>query len=642
MPSARSPRRAAPALREGKVRPADPFELIRWLAHCQQDPRKAVAELVQNSLDAGAKQIEVVRRRDKGQFVLQITDDGGGVIPDLPRDEALAWIATHIGHSRKRNLTPEQRRELMTQGQFGIGILGFWCLGEHLIMTSAVGGEAAIELHLWAEQPNYRVSKSRGRLGLHTGTEVTIRNLHPHVGRTLTARKLNDYLALELRGQLLERDVQVMLHDRIARGSAQKVWQVKPLQFPGPRVAVPDEMAVAGHRPARVELHQNGESDAPLRVTLAAGGTVVLDDVVELAPEVLGSGPFASGRLCGVIDFPDLEPSPGSRRGVGSGPARDALLASLVELARQLEELLALEQERRHEEVEQRQLRHLRRAFLAVRRQAPELAFFDVAAGLRAGDDAGAKSEAGAGSAAAGDDPRAGHALSPAAEAGASTSPPAVPPIADDAEGLGDDDAAPAQRGLFPPGPLASLQVRPPNTRVEVLGQRRVRAVPQDAEGRTVPLDPPITWSVGSGGGRVEALSADGRHALYSAGEAPGEAAVTARATDGERIVEATVQVRIVDEIGSAAGAALGFPSPEFLDEPASEWRSRMHDGHWQVNRAHPDFQTAAASDRLQLRYLATLLAKELVVRTFPQPQIARPLEQLVRLVSILNVSLER
>jgi hypothetical protein len=74
----------------GKVRPADLFELIKWLAHCQQDARKAAAELVQNSLDAGARRIDVVRRRDKGVLCLGIVDDGQGVIPELPRADALA------------------------------------------------------------------------------------------------------------------------------------------------------------------------------------------------------------------------------------------------------------------------------------------------------------------------------------------------------------------------------------------------------------------------------------------------------------------------------------------------------------------------------------------------------------------------
>src|SRR5204863_375800 len=38
---------------------------------------------------------------------------------------ALAFVATHIGYSRKRNLTHEQRRELLLQGQYGIGLLGY-------------------------------------------------------------------------------------------------------------------------------------------------------------------------------------------------------------------------------------------------------------------------------------------------------------------------------------------------------------------------------------------------------------------------------------------------------------------------------------------------------------------------------------
>ena len=39
------------------LRPADPFDLIRWLARSQSDPRKAVAELVQNSIDARARHV---------------------------------------------------------------------------------------------------------------------------------------------------------------------------------------------------------------------------------------------------------------------------------------------------------------------------------------------------------------------------------------------------------------------------------------------------------------------------------------------------------------------------------------------------------------------------------------------------------
>src|ERR1043166_7569020 len=101
----------------GTLRPADPFELIRWLARSQNDPRKALAELVQNSLDAGASRVQIVRARERGLTTLHIIDDGSGVLPEMTREEALGYIATHIGHSRKRNLTLQQRRELMMRSE---------------------------------------------------------------------------------------------------------------------------------------------------------------------------------------------------------------------------------------------------------------------------------------------------------------------------------------------------------------------------------------------------------------------------------------------------------------------------------------------------------------------------------------------
>ena len=46
------------------------------------------------------------------------------MIAEIARPDALAHVATHVGKSRTRNLTPEQRRELMVRGraQDGIGL----------------------------------------------------------------------------------------------------------------------------------------------------------------------------------------------------------------------------------------------------------------------------------------------------------------------------------------------------------------------------------------------------------------------------------------------------------------------------------------------------------------------------------------
>jgi hypothetical protein len=93
VPRARAVRRTRSS---AKPRAADPFEPIRWLARSQPDPRRALAKLVENSIPAGAKRIEISRLRERGVTALHIGDDGEGVIPELPREEALTYITTHV------------------------------------------------------------------------------------------------------------------------------------------------------------------------------------------------------------------------------------------------------------------------------------------------------------------------------------------------------------------------------------------------------------------------------------------------------------------------------------------------------------------------------------------------------------------
>src|SRR5262245_45268524 len=210
-------RRAARAAGQGgtvRIRPANPFALIRLIASSQNDPRKAMAELVQNSLDAGAAGITVTRLRRQGSAAISILDNGSGVFPDLERREALNKIATNIGHSFKRGLSAEERRRQMMLGKYGIGILGFWSLGEELEMRTRVAGSEVWALRLFRDRETaelHRLPQARIPFTEETWTELVIRGVHPAANRQVVGRRLGDYLASELRGQLLERKVKLRI-----------------------------------------------------------------------------------------------------------------------------------------------------------------------------------------------------------------------------------------------------------------------------------------------------------------------------------------------------------------------------------------------------------------------------------------------
>jgi len=67
----------------GKLKIGDDWNAIRIIALSQNNPLKAIAEFVENSIDAHAKTVTITRGREHGEHYLSIKDDGDGV----PRDE---------------------------------------------------------------------------------------------------------------------------------------------------------------------------------------------------------------------------------------------------------------------------------------------------------------------------------------------------------------------------------------------------------------------------------------------------------------------------------------------------------------------------------------------------------------------------
>ncbi len=609
--------RKASDIRRGRLRVHDPFELIRWLALSQPDPRKALAELVQNSLDADARSVHVTRLREKGFPCLKIRDDGEGVIPELDRPEALAYIATHIGHSRKRSLTPQERLSLMTQGQYGIGLLGFWSLGEMLEMRTSIPGQRAHRLVLYRDRPDYLIEPLRGRLPLdERWTEVVVVALHREALPALVARRAADYLASELRGQLLFRDVNLVIEDRIARGRAQKVIEVRPRRFLGERIEETGPIEVPGYPPIQLEIYlvgENGDADAQGRIAVYSAGTLVAESFDELASLDLDHLPWTDSRLTGLVEFPALQAAPGSRRGIVHDAAAGAFAAALRRAETTLKGLLEDHERRRGRDLDRSLVRDLQWAFRDFYRQRPRYTLLPVEG--RTGEQSG---------------PAATGATARVEEVGEAA---IVPETAQPVDEPAPEETSSPVADLFPPGPLAQVRLTPSRLQVECGGRRRVRARALDGADRHIEASVIYTWSLAGPVGRLEVSETNPAEVFLLAAASPagGALSVVARSEGKEAFAEAPVEV--VEEL-PATHSDEGIPEPELVDQPGAGWRSRILDGRWQVNAGHPEFQAIADNTGLKLRYLAMLFAKEVVLRSEQDPRLENPLEQMVEVAA--------
>lgn len=104
--------RDEPARSRGRLKIGDDWNAITIIALSQSSPLKAIAELVENSIDAKARTITVTRGRDHGQHFLAIRDDGEGVPRDADGKPNFRYVATHICNSMKRRLKTDGPRRI--------------------------------------------------------------------------------------------------------------------------------------------------------------------------------------------------------------------------------------------------------------------------------------------------------------------------------------------------------------------------------------------------------------------------------------------------------------------------------------------------------------------------------------------------
>ena len=597
-----------------KLQPADPFDLIRWLARTQSDPRKAVAELVQNSIDARARMIKIERRRLKGKAALVITDDGEGVLPHLEREAALRYIGTHIGHSHKLGLSPSERHARVIAGQYGVGLLGFWAIGSRMELRSRVAGSEVHTLALEEDRPTARLGRTPHALDARpTYTEIAIFDLHEAAQRPLSGRRLADYLAAELRGPLLQTGVDVEVTDHMARGLAQKRFAVTPRRFDGVPLEVPAELAVDGYPPIRIELYLSRGAEHP-SIQLACAGTLVAENLADI--DVLGfhEAPWVGRDVTGIIDFPAFQVPPGTRRGVVPNAAAVAFSRALATLEPQVTRELERFDRQRRAEADRHLVDELRKALKGLRERMPH---YELPA-VHTGSEATGPSTQ-------------GKALPP-------PSPTGIAGVPAPAEGDVAEEQGHPQPDLFPPGPLARIAIVPTAIEVEVGRERRVAVDARDASDRRITEGFTIKWHLVQDATAADGLRVTGadsrRPAIAASGDVlPGtRAMLNVEVREDTTVLHAEAAVTVIAARERDHGG-FGVPRPELVDAPGASWRSRMAGTQWQVNAGHEDY-VALGNYRGRVRYLVALLGKEIVQQTYTQPGTGELLEHLVAVIA--------
>ena len=586
----------------GKLKIGDDWNAIRIIALSQSNPLKAIAEFVENSVDANAKTIRITRGREHGAHYLAIKDDGDGVPRDADGLPDFKYVATHICNSIKRRLRADGNG-MGLQGEFGIGLLSFWTVGDILTMTSTGADQRTYQMTMRKGDPRYDVSPRRV-LFAEKGTELRISPLLEGI-RTLSGEKIQWYLASELRDRIKDAHVRVTVIDKLAR----KQYEVEPRKFEG-RLLHRLPLIRAPYGDAYAELYLAEPADTS-RVALTRSGTRVIEDLASLPG--LDHAPWSSRYVQGLIDAPFLNLTPGTRSGIIQDERYAALVAALGPMEAHVKGLIEEQQRAEEEQASQQSLRAIQRAFhealLALPRE--EYDWFDV--------QGRAHREGGPGG------PNGDGAIS------ASQVEAAVPGLVEPAR------ADAQQRQFFDyAGPLYGVVISPAASTTPLNTVRKFRALPRDRSRRRVHKDLRFNWEILEGDGSLQGVG--DQEVEYRAPAIPGLARLRVTVIQRETACTAEALVTITDSLEVAMSSAVittrGLPGYTFERAAGELWRCRFDTERniIMVNSGHRDFVFATRNRALQLRYLARLYVKELVLKNFGGLPADQLLERMIEL----------
>ena len=153
-----------------------------------------------------------------------------------------------------------------------------------------------------------------------------------------------------------------------------------------------------------------------------------------------------------------------------------------------------------------------------------------------------------------------------------------------------------------------------------------------------------FAWTIVEGGGSLADPHAE--IGEFEAPQEPGLVTVKLVATQRDVVCEAKALLTVTDSLVASrdgAPARQELPGYTYENAPGQLWRSRYEVDRKLIviNNGHRDFVFASQSRASQLRYIARLFVKELVIRNFPGAPPQELLDRMLELMLYLESSLK-
>jgi hypothetical protein len=588
----------------GRLRIGDQWNAINIIARSQTHPLKAVCELTENAIDAGSKNVQILRRRQKGAIFLEVVDDGNGVRQNDDGQPDFARIATHVCDSMKRHLDPDEKKGV--HGEFGIGLLSFWSLGEELRMVCGGQDGRLYEMLLKRGGQHYMVHKARGRISMG-GTRVIVGPLLDVTKKVVTGEKVVRYLSAELRDRIRTTGVTVHVLDRVSR----KDLIVTPREFEGDRLDIPRRFATS-HGDVHAELYFRSESSSEnAGIAVCKDGTRVLKNITELMQ--FQHAPWGDSRVEGILDFDAFNLAPGTRDGIVPDERLDAFVSAMQAVEPLILAVIEKREQAETDKASKKILKQVHRAFVNALRELPsnEYLFFDIPeSSTSLGRKEGEKGRAGPGTG-AGETELDGMPTPTAADAPRpSIEQPLLP--------LGS-------------GVLTSVRISPRHARRVPGEECRLSATATDEHGIKLHDDVDFSWRIVDGNGSLTGANEAQCHANSTQ---VGLVVVEVTAAQDD-LCSDQVEVKFLEDTGeSDSDSGKGLPSYRLEPEHGKPWRSRYDAAGNEIiiNSAHRDFLISKSSLAKHRRYVGKLYAKEVVLINFPHEAPAEVMERLIEI----------